>query len=101
MIIGSNIKDKKKSQDQLVQDLELSRKHTTQIEVEREATFYFDDLPIGINLADIKGNFTYANRRFLEVTGYSKEEIIGKNIFKLGMLPSNSLKLLAKRMKDR
>jgi diguanylate cyclase (GGDEF)-like protein/PAS domain S-box-containing protein len=62
---------------------------------------YFDDLPIGINTVDILGNFTYVNKRFLEVSGYSKEEVIGKNGLKIGLFPPDSLKRLAKRMRAR
>jgi len=60
-----------------------------------------DEAPIGICNVDLKGKITYANKRFEEVSGYSREEVVGKNGFKLGMFSNETLKLLAKRMKDR
>lgn len=33
----------------------------------------------GIVLTDIKGNIVYVNRAFTQITGYSKEEVIGRN----------------------
>jgi len=59
------------------------------------------EAPIGICNTDLKGKITYVNRRFEEVSGYSREEVVGKNGFKLGVLPGETLKLLAKRMRDK
>src|SRR4030042_3277951 len=93
--------DKGKTKAQLIQEIASLRRRIAQLEEVEKPTHYYDDLPIGINDVDIMGNFTYVNKRFLEVSGYSAEEIIGKNAFKLGIFPSTSLKLLAERMKDR
>ena len=60
-----------------------------------------DEAPIGICNTDLKGKITYVNRRFEEVSGYSREEVVGKNGLKLGILSNETVKLLAKRMKDR
>jgi len=95
------MQDKGKTKGQLVQELELLRKRVVEIEAEQELTAYYDDLPIHIVNADINGNITYVNKRFQEDSGYSAEEVIGKNAFELNMFPSGSLKLLAKRMQDR
>jgi PAS domain S-box-containing protein len=60
-----------------------------------------DEAPIGICNTDLKGKITYVNKRFEEVSGYSREEVVGKNGLKLGILSNETVKLLAKRMKDR
>jgi len=59
-----------------------------------------DKLPIGICEVDIKGKVTFVNKRFEEVSGYSREEVVGKSGFKLGMFKDETLKYLAKRMMD-
>ena len=35
--------------------------------------------PIAISITDLKANILYANRAFSSITGYSREEVIGKN----------------------
>jgi len=60
-----------------------------------------DEAPIGIVNIDLRGKITYVNKRFEEVSGYSREEMLGKNGLKLGMFSSETVKLLGKRMKDR
>ena len=60
-----------------------------------------DAAPIGICHTDLTGKFTYVNKRFEKVSGYSREEVVGKNGFKLGMFSSQTLKLLRERIKDK
>jgi len=60
-----------------------------------------NEAPIGICNTDLKGTITYVNKRFEEVSGYSREEVVGKNGFKLGMFPDETLKFLGERMKAR
>ena len=35
--------------------------------------------PVAISITDLKANILYANRAFTQVTGYGKDEVIGKN----------------------
>jgi len=60
-----------------------------------------EDAPIVICKINLEGKITYVNKRFEEATGYSREEIVGKNGFKLGIMSDDTLKLLAKRMQAR
>jgi len=60
-----------------------------------------EEAPIGICNTNLKGKITYINKRFGEAIGYSQEEIVGKNAFKLGIMSDETLKLLAGRMKKR
>ncbi|MGL1893555.1 MAG: PAS domain S-box protein [Spirochaetaceae bacterium] len=38
-----------------------------------------DGSPASVCITDAKGNIEYINRKFAEITGYSEEEVIGKN----------------------
>jgi len=60
-----------------------------------------DEIPTGVMNVDIKGKITYVNKTILQATGYSREELIGKNGLRLGLIPPETLKLLGKRMKEK
>jgi PAS domain S-box-containing protein len=60
-----------------------------------------EEAPIGICNTDLKGKITYVNKRFEEATGYSREEIVGKNGFKFGIMSNETSKSLAERIKER
>ncbi|HEY55611.1 MAG TPA: PAS domain S-box protein [Dehalococcoidia bacterium] len=60
-----------------------------------------EEAPIGVCNTDLKGKITYINKRFEEVSGYSRQEVVGKNGFKLGMFSVETLSLLAKRLSRR
>jgi PAS domain S-box-containing protein len=57
--------------------------------------------PIGICNTDLKGKITYANKRFEDVSGYSREEVLGKNGLKLGVFPKETVKFLERQLKSR
>ncbi len=61
-----------------------------------------EELPIGICRSDLKGTIKYVNRHFMEVTGYNRDEIIGRNALKSDFFPddmrSNLLKRIAARI---
>lgn len=52
--------------------------------------------PVTVGITDIKGNLEYVNQTFNKVTGYTAEEVIGKNprIFKSGLHPRSFYKNL-------
>jgi len=60
-----------------------------------------DEAPIAVVNVDIKGKITYVNKDMLQRTGYSREELVGKNGFRLGLFPRETLKLLGRRMKEK
>jgi PAS domain S-box-containing protein len=43
--------------------------------------------PDAIYVNDLKGNFIDGNKQAEDLTGYSREELIGKNMLKVGLLP--------------
>ncbi|MCK4599865.1 PAS domain S-box protein [Candidatus Bipolaricaulota bacterium] len=70
-------------------------------ESEKKYRTLMEEAPIGICHVDIKGKITYVNKTILQGTGYSSEELIGKNAFRLGLIPHETLKLLGGRMKEK
>jgi PAS domain S-box-containing protein len=62
---------------------------------------FLEEAPIAICNADLRGKITYVNKRFEENTGYSRDEIVGKNGLKLGIISDETLKLFTKRIKKR
>jgi nitrogen fixation negative regulator NifL len=70
-------------------------------ESEEKYRMLVEDAPVGIFNTDLKGKVTYVNRKAREVSGYSWEELVGKNGFKLGVFSKEALILLAKRLRER
>jgi len=60
-----------------------------------------DEAPITVVNVDIKGKITYVNKDMLQRTGYSREELVGKNGFRLGLFPHETMKLLGRRMQEK
>ncbi|MEA2030092.1 MAG: PAS domain S-box protein [candidate division Zixibacteria bacterium] len=52
-------------------------------ESERNFKDIANNTPVGLIIADKKGNLLYANKRFSEITGYNVKELRGKNGFDL------------------
>jgi len=97
-----------KTKEQPIAEIELLREEVAELEqrkIERrravELQTSLDDILIVICNVDIKGNITYVNKRFEEWSGYSREEVVGKSAFKLGMFSDQILKLLEERRKAR
>ncbi len=61
-IYGMDITDKIKSQEK-IQALSLAITHS----------------PVSVMITDLKGRITYVNPKFTQVSGYSEEEVLGKN----------------------
>lgn len=80
---------------------EVNRRTRQLQESEERYRTSLEEAPIGICNMDLSSKVTYVNKRFEEVSGYSREEILGKNGFELGMFNEETLKLFAKRLKDR
>jgi PAS domain S-box-containing protein len=60
----------------------------------------YNSAPDGIFLHDVKGNFIDGNKAAEKLLGYKKEQLIGKNFFKLDLLNKNevpkAVKMLSK-----
>jgi len=57
-----------------------------------------EEAPIGICNVDLEGTVTFVNKRFEEVSGYSRNEVVGKNGFTLGMFDDETTRIFAERM---
>ena len=54
--------------------------------------------PVIICRSDLQAKVTYVNKKFEEVTGYSRDEVLDKPWFALGTLSAGNVKLLLSRM---
>jgi len=45
----------------------------------KKFSLVIEQSPSSVVISDIQGNIEYVNKRFAEVSGYSREEVIGKN----------------------
>ncbi len=71
------------------------------LESEEKYRTLVEDALIGIINVDLSGKITYVNNTIIHDTGYSREELIGKNAFRLGLFTSEMIKVLRKRMKEK
>ncbi len=52
---------------------------------------YLENAPDGIYMSDMEGRLLYGNHRSEEITGYGREELIGKSFLALNLLSEGSL----------
>ncbi|MFQ5952643.1 MAG: PAS domain-containing protein [Candidatus Omnitrophota bacterium] len=78
LVVGSDITSVKRA----VEDLKDS---------EERLKLIFESAPDGYYLNDLRGVFLDGNRAAEEITGYKKEELIGKNFLRMGILPQEQL----------
>jgi len=110
------MKDENKTKEQLIHELAKMREKIANLEEitiegrqakkelkesEKKYKDLVEETPIGIANIDIIGILTYVNKRLEKITGYSREEVVGKNVFKLGVFSNEMLKILKGRLKAR
>jgi diguanylate cyclase (GGDEF)-like protein/PAS domain S-box-containing protein len=69
-------------------------------ESEEQLRNSLENAPDGVYMNDFEGNFLYGNLKCEEITGYKREELIGKNFLQLNILPENSLARAAELLQD-
>jgi len=85
--------------------LELEQLNTELQASEERLRVLFEHAPDGYYLSDLKGTFTDGNKAAEEITGYTRDELVGKSYLKLKLLPAEQLPraaaLLAKNLLGR
>jgi PAS domain S-box-containing protein/putative nucleotidyltransferase with HDIG domain len=80
----------------------LRRRVKTELkESEKKYRDLVEETPIGIANIGITGKIIYINKRLEKISGYSREEVAGKGVFKLGLFSNEMLKILKERLKVR
>lgn len=59
---------------------------------------YLEGIPDAIYINDVNGTFLYGNKAAERMTGYSREELVGKNFLGAGLLPPEYLSKAARIM---
>ena len=77
--IRTDITELELIKNELKDNLNISKRNFKEVyKTSQEYQKAIDESNI-LSRADIKGNITYANEMFIKISGYSKEELIGKN----------------------
>ena len=110
------MKDENRTKGQLIQELAKMREKIANLEEitiesrqvkkelkesEKKYKDLVEETPISIANIDIIGKITYINKRLEKLSGYSREEVVGKSVFKLDVFPDEMLKILKERLKVR
>jgi PAS domain S-box-containing protein len=66
------------------------------LESEEKYKTLTEDVPVGIYFNDFRGTFLYGNKKAEEITGYKREELLGKSFLKLKLLGAKELGRAAK-----
>ena len=79
--------------------LEIIRDITGRVKTEEQLSILsraIEQSPASIIITDYEGTIEYVNPKFTEISGYTKEEVLGKNtrILKSGEIPSDEYKSL-------
>ncbi len=70
---------------------ERKRMEETLRQSEENLRAYLESAPDGVYLNDLKGKLLYGNKKAEEMTGYEREELVGKSFLKLNLLPAKYL----------
>ena len=110
------MKNENKTKEQFIQELVKMRKKIADLEEiiiegkqvktelkesEKKYKDLVEETPIGIANIGITGKIIYINKRLEKISGYSREEVAGKGVFKLGLFSDEMLKILKERLKVR
>jgi len=110
------MKDENKTKERLIKELARIQEKNADLEEiiieekrtkkelkesEKKYKDLVEETPIGIANIDITGKIIYINNRLEKISGYSRGEIVGKVVFKLGLFPDEMLKILRERLKAR
>jgi len=96
--LDSKLKEREQALEKLTAELKTNNKHLQREVTERKRMeeelkhseerlkILFEFAPDAYYLSDLKGNFVDGNKVAEEITGYKRDELIGKSFLKLGLL---------------
>ena len=90
------MEDKDKTKKQPIDELVKLRKRVTELEKSEQHKISPEFLPDGYLSVDLKGKITECNSAFLNLTGYSREDIVNKHFTKLPTLRLKDIPLYIK-----
>ncbi len=61
------------------------------LQSEENLKIYLQNAPDGVFISDLKDAILYANKKVEEITGYSREELLGHSFLNLKILPSSNI----------
>ncbi|WP_169569392.1 PAS domain-containing hybrid sensor histidine kinase/response regulator [Sneathiella limimaris] len=79
LIALTDITELKKTEEALRESKQVLETQLTEQLRELEFQKYALDEHAIVSIADVKGNITYVNDKFCEISGYTRDELIGKN----------------------
>jgi PAS domain S-box-containing protein len=91
--IEKELNDYKKNLEKMVKErtTELASTYEELRESEEKLRAFFENVPDILFAHNMQGQFTDINRKALEISGYSHDEIVGKNILETGFLPADQI----------
>ncbi len=87
------LNDYKENLERMVQErtAELASAYEELRESEERLRGFFENVPDILFAHNMEGQFTDINKKGLELSGYSRNEIVGKNILETGILPLDQI----------
>ncbi|MEI6863636.1 MAG: PAS domain S-box protein, partial [Candidatus Omnitrophota bacterium] len=99
--IEKELSDYKENLEKMVAErtAELSSTYEELIESEERLRGFFENVPDILFAHNMKGQFTEINKKALEISGYSRDEIVGRNVLETGILPADQIEGVAAGIK--
>jgi len=87
------LNDYKQNLEKMVEErtAELASAYEELRESEERLRSFFENVPDILFAHNMEGQFTDINKKGLELSGYSRDEIVGKNILETGILPLDQI----------
>ena len=91
--IEKQLNDYKQNLEKMVEErtAELASAYEELKESEGRLRSFFENVPDILFAHNMEGQFTDINKKGLELSGYSRDEIVGKNILETGILPLDQI----------
>jgi PAS domain S-box-containing protein len=91
--IEKQLNDYKQNLEKMVEErtAELASAYEELRESEERLRSFFENVPDILFAHNMEGQFTDINKKGLELSGYSRDEIVGKNILETGILPLDQI----------